>query len=478
MAINLSYLDDLSRVRIALSDRADGTVHVEGSATSGFQLPLTVRGGVELPISGGVGQLDWYEFFADVENWIRVTPIDPAGLLLPGASGDYASTPDHASLDIVGDIDLRVDATRADWGETGTFTLVGKYDTGTNQRSYRVTAITGGIVRFQYSTNGTGFVSVDSTVALPVTSGRIAIRVTFDVDNGASGHDVTFYTATTMEGPWSQLGSVVTTAGTVAFFSGSAALEAGSSSGGTANLWAGTVHAAEVRDGIDGTVVANPDFAAQSNRDTSFVDAAGRTWTVNGNAEIAGVDTASITPSLDGQVWFKSVEYPLLNTVVAVSDYGDIQSVDRSGIFLIEGRSLPTGVAELHGGRDYVLVLASDNDEADAHLDVMSRVGRHFFIHVPTVAAPGCEGNLLLPGSMYVLIGRPVRHRLGGVSHVQHLALPLTEVNRPGPDIVGTTLTWDSIRRLYGSWESVWAAHSTWRSLWETIGSPDDLFVP
>lgn len=60
MTIALSYLDDLSRVRIDLSDLPDGVAHVERSTNDLFW--ETVRGGVELPVVDGVAQLDDYEF--------------------------------------------------------------------------------------------------------------------------------------------------------------------------------------------------------------------------------------------------------------------------------------------------------------------------------------------------------------------------------------------------------------------------------
>lgn len=269
MTIAVSYLSDLSRVRIALSGLADGTVLVERSATAGFQLPVTVRGGVTLPISGGVGQLDDYEFYADVQNWYRITPIDPPG----------------------------------------------------------------------------------------------------------------------------------------------------------------------------------------------------------------SAETDSITPSLDGHPWLKSIKYPLQNTAVRVSDYGDIQNASRAAAFSVEGRALPTGVFELSGGRDHTLILRTTDQATEDHLKVMVRTGDWFYIHVPTVGVAGREGNLLLPGSMYVMMGTPTIHRIGGVSGEHLISLPLTEVTAPGPDVVGTTLTVGGLVALHGSVTSVWAAYPTIRDLWDTIGSLDDLVV-
>lgn len=483
MTIGLSYLSDLSRVQIALSDLPDGTVLVERSAMSGFQLAETVRGGVELPISSGVGQLDDYEFHADAANYYRIVPVDPpAGLLLDGTSGGNGSTPDAASLDITGDLTVRVEAVLDDWDPGSEQTLAAKYDPTGDQRSWRIYIRSTGELAFAWSTDGTsgtGGTAIADTLPSPDADGRLAVEAAIDVDNGAGAWEVTFATAATIDGAFAQLGTVQVGASTTSIHGGTAPVEVGAFNEGLSTNAAGVFAAMRLYDGgTGGTLVADPDFDDQDGGTTSFADDAGNTWTVNGTGVIVGVESTSITPSLDGQVWVKSVVYPVLNTVVAVSDYGDVEPAARSAAFPIAGRSLPTGSAELHGGRDHTLILATDDPDDFAHLDLMARTGGVMFVHVPTVATPGCEGNLLLPGSMHVLIGRPRIIRLGGVSDTQHIQLPLTEVNPPGADVVGGTLMWSTIRRLYSSWSAVWAAHSSWRSIWDTIGDPSDVYVP
>jgi hypothetical protein len=214
-------------------------------------------------------------------------------LSLPGDSGDYISTPDDASLDITGDIDIRFDATLNNWilpdypSEGGVdfdrTELVGKGSSGQVSwilyirlsRPYLIWSEDGSALRFATPTD------------LPLTSsGRLAIRATLDVDNGASGHDIIFYTADSIDGPWIQLGDVITGSGTTSIHSGTADLRIGSIPDFGFDEAIGRVHAVQVLSGIDGTAVANPDFTAQSDGATSFNDAAGLTWTVAGNAEI------------------------------------------------------------------------------------------------------------------------------------------------------------------------------------------------
>src|SRR5690606_29543555 len=114
-----------------------------------------------------------------------------------------------------------------------------------------------------------------------------AVRVTLDVDNGAGGYTVTFYTADTIAGPWTQLGDpTVTTGGTTSVFDSTAPVEVGSVDDIAGDAIPGKYIAFELRDGIDGTLVASPDFSAQAPGTTSFDDAQGNTWTVGAGAAI------------------------------------------------------------------------------------------------------------------------------------------------------------------------------------------------
>jgi len=218
---------------------------------------------------------------------------------LPGAEGDYASTPDVAALDITGDLDVRFDATLANWCladyPTGTGTdydhteLMGKAASG--QVSWNLYVRLSKLY-LTWSTNGSTLISASSTADLPLTtSGRLAVRATLDVNNGAGGHVVTFYTSDSISGAWTQLGDAVTGSGTTSIHSGTAALRIGSIPDVSYSEAIGLVHAAQIRNGIGGTVVANPDFTAQSSGTTSFADSAGLTWTTAGNAEITNRKT-------------------------------------------------------------------------------------------------------------------------------------------------------------------------------------------
>ena len=117
-----------------------------------------------------------------------------------------------------------------------------------------------------------------------------ALRVTLDVDNGAAGHTVTWYTSTTIGGTWTQLGSPVVTAGTTSIKTNDAPLRVGGNPfDGTVIPLPGKIYAFQLRNGINGTIVANPAFNAQAVGATGFTDSAGRVWTIASGGRISNM---------------------------------------------------------------------------------------------------------------------------------------------------------------------------------------------
>lgn len=214
------------------------------------------------------------------DTYLRIQPDDPSSKI---------TTPDNAGLDITGDLDVRIDIYADQW-DAGD--LAARYEITGDHRSWWF-GVDGRLEMF-WSPDGT-FASrqfAQATAELPRSTGRMAVRFTLDVNNGAGGRTVTFYTADTIAGPWTQLGAPVVQAGTTSVHGGTATLEVGAvedltvtAAGGGAVP--GRYLGFELRNGIGGTVVANPDFTAQTEGATSFADAAGRVWTVNGGASIS-----------------------------------------------------------------------------------------------------------------------------------------------------------------------------------------------
>lgn len=219
---------------------------------------------------------------------IRVRILDGVAgdpYLLLGSHSSQAVTEDHSSLDIVGDIDMRIDVLGIEIPTSNGATLAAKFSSIGNQRSYAFLLNTDGTLTIQWSTDGTsgGVLSATSTVTAGLVSGeRKAMRVTLDVNNGAAGRTAIFYTADTIAGPWVQLGATVTSAGTTSVFASTSSLQVGFGEAFSSRVdYLTRIYGFELRNGIAGSVVANPDFTAQTSDTTSFVDGAGRTWTLD-----------------------------------------------------------------------------------------------------------------------------------------------------------------------------------------------------
>lgn len=243
-------------------------------------------------------------------------------------SNGYVETPDAAALDVAGDIDLRADVILTNWSSASVQLLVGKYDTTGNQRAYRL-YMEAGLIKLGWSADGiAGTIAACDTVVTPPASGRLAVRATMDVDDGAGNRVIRFYTAATIDGTWTAIGSTVTTAGTTSIFNSTTPLRVGRTP--TGSQLNGFVYAAQVLNGIGGTVVANPRFMDQATGAASFVDSTGLTWTLNGDAVIVascvvhgvsvnGSSLVIATDPIRDHVWAALTE-PVLAAVDVIAD--------------------------------------------------------------------------------------------------------------------------------------------------------------
>ena len=200
---------------------------------------------------------------------------------LPGANSNYLSVPDEAALRVTGDIDIRLLVTLDDWTPAAFQTFAARWP-GLSNRSWGIGINTSGTLRIFTSADGTTqTVAVNSTVATGVADGATKwIRVTFDVDNGASGNDVRFYLSDDGS-TWTQLGSTVTTAGVTSLFAGTSLVSLGSQGDGTSPV-SGKVFRAQILSGINGTTVLDVDTSVlTSGSATSFTAKTGQTVTIN-----------------------------------------------------------------------------------------------------------------------------------------------------------------------------------------------------
>ena len=161
---------------------------------------------------------------------------------------------------------------------------ISKWTNTGSQRSYAFGIRSSGELRYLWSTLGSDTIPVNSVSTTGFTDGTPHwIRVTHDVNNGAGGNDVMFYTSED-GATWTQLGSTITSVGTTNIFSGSALLTLSGDTLGTNTPFAGKIVKAQVYNGIGGTLVANFDASLATIGATTVTDSLGLVWTKQGNA--------------------------------------------------------------------------------------------------------------------------------------------------------------------------------------------------
>jgi hypothetical protein len=211
--------------------------------------------------------------------------------MVPGNVSSYLSTPDSAGISLVGDIDVRIDV-QPDHGWTGTDRyLCGKYATSGNQRGWMITIGDSDLLSFYWSTDGTTYSYVRSDRSVVAGHGRTTIRVVLDVNNGASGHTVTFYQGESVNSStWSQIGTQFVGTGTTSVYDNTAALTVGSVPGATTyDQHAGRVWAFQLRSSAGGSIVSDLDISVAAPGDPTVSDGI-RTWTLYGDAKLDDFD--------------------------------------------------------------------------------------------------------------------------------------------------------------------------------------------
>ncbi|MFH0980285.1 MAG: hypothetical protein V2A79_01940 [Planctomycetota bacterium] len=214
------------------------------------------------------------------------------------AASDYA-TP------ITGDLDVRAKVRATDWTPPGPYFVAGQWGAAGNLGWHLYLYSTGALV-LETSSNGTAThncicdVYLHDAVTLVDNSTDIWIRVTHDRDDGGGVNHVTKFYFSLNGTDWTQVGSTLTEAGAAAIFSTTAVMRVGNDAYPTATLsWNGRIYSVEVRNGIGGTIVANPDFTASpwDVGETVNDDAQGNTWTLTG-AYIAADQTVTLDPAV------------------------------------------------------------------------------------------------------------------------------------------------------------------------------------
>lgn len=215
-------------------------------------------------------------------------PQGSVHLRMEDDSTSYASCPDRASLDITGDIDVRIDLELSNYAQ---MTLATKWNSSTD-RAWAFRLNPTGTLAFEYVDAVHGDFNATGTATIPL--GRIALRATMQANNGLGGSTTTFYTAPTIAGPWTQISQVVKTNGVITLANSSAPVSVGFGYGYIVTDTHsnhtgpnGKFYGFRLYNGIGGTLVASPDFTAQVPGTAMFADAQANIWSMAGTAQLS-----------------------------------------------------------------------------------------------------------------------------------------------------------------------------------------------
>ena len=117
----------------------------------------------------------------------------------------------------VADLDVRVDCTLANWASGANQVIAAHYGNAGFRSWYLRVSSTGTLVISWLEADGVTVKNYYSSALGFAAGSRNYIRVTVDVDNGASGHSVAFYKSADGQ-TWTQIGTTQTTAGVSSFF--------------------------------------------------------------------------------------------------------------------------------------------------------------------------------------------------------------------------------------------------------------------
>jgi hypothetical protein len=468
MTVTLTYDGVLSRVRVSATGLNAANYATVERSTDGLRW-TTVRAGSQVPVSAGTMSLsvDDYEFVDGVPNTYRVRGVATAAAAFVGvgtsASGNNTSVaaglPAGAAADdlvlihaSIRNSSAGVPNTPASWTVVqalanevifgrvydGVWTMptvsftggVSGADTLVESAAFRRTGMPAVTAATQVNTSGQ---NIAFPALNPPQDGCVLVLAVWKQDD---------WTSVSAPAGWTLMDQVSSIAGADA---GEAWWYQTQTT--AVNIATGSVSVTGGAAAVSRAILAALPHAAYINE-----------------------QTAAITPSL-GAVWLKDIGRPFLNRPVTVlmGDDNPITRKSRDGVFDIVGRSDPIAVTDLRGSKQWILQLQTSTvDEATA-IDFALSTGDPMFIHCPA----GCQ----VPGG-YVRIGDTTQtwHPLRPEQSL--FTLPVQEVTAPGPDVVGTLGTWQTVLNTYATWSAVIAANATWADLLNLIGSPSEVIVP
>lgn len=208
-------------------------------------------------------------------------------LLMEGTTntGSYVSTPSATSLNISGDLEVRMELAFDD--PASGQSLAGRFGSS-GSFSWRVGLSGNSFPFILWSEDGTATKNAISTVPIPAMPGqRFALRIVLDVNNGAGGNTTTFYMAKSIDAPdayWYMVGTPVTNSGTTSVFNPTQPLWAGAANVAGLTCFSGRLFKFRLYNA--GTRIADLDTSTATVGASTASGSLGQTWTLQGASSL------------------------------------------------------------------------------------------------------------------------------------------------------------------------------------------------
>lgn len=189
----------------------------------------------------------------------------------------------------------------------------------------------------------------------------------------------------------------------------------------------------------------------------------------NANVQQATFDSAPITQDLDG-IWLKVPAAPFLNRKVTVTTAGGFNRPAVRAEFPIMGKDNPVVVTGRRQSLRYNVSIRTFSFSEESDLELLLATGETIFFHLPA-------DETCMRGGYYDVGDLPWDQPQSRAKADRIFVLPLTMVDAPGPDIVGSSYTWNAVVADYATWNDLIAANATWNDLLQHTASPSDTIV-
>lgn len=292
--------------------------------------PLIVgKEGTGIPFGGATGQIlsktsgsdyatAWTNGISKGTSAAPLIPVgsyfDGTGLQMYAVGGNYALTPNAAPLQITGDLEIVARVKANDWTPPAFRIMAARHENEVASDAYvfAINTSSNGRLFLQWST-GAASISQTSTTGVPFSDGDTGwVKATLDVDNGAGGYSLNFYTAadsTTEPAVWTQLGATVVGASTTSINAGTRNLAIGNRPSSTSLPFDGTIYRVIIRNGIDGTVAFDADFSTVPADSLAFTES-------SANAATVTLTTGRYFYGLPNHQWSSIANYDLGANVI------------------------------------------------------------------------------------------------------------------------------------------------------------------